>query len=126
VTGAPPSVVIVDDEPHIRRLLEVLMSKGGFDVTTAGDGVEGLERIREVRPALVLLDANMPIMDGYTMCRKLREDLAADGPYVIMLTAGGQVADAARARDAGVDEFMTKPFNPTDLLRRAREVTASS
>ena len=126
MTEPGPRVVIVDDEPHIRRLLEVLMSKGGFDVTTAGDGAEGLERIREVRPALVLLDANMPVMDGYAMCRRLREDLGGYGPYVIMLTAGGQVADAARAREAGVDEFITKPFNPTDLLRRAREVTAAS
>jgi DNA-binding response OmpR family regulator len=119
-----PRVVIVDDEPHIRRLLEVLMSKGGFAVTSAGDGAEGLERVRETCPRLVLLDANMPVMDGYEFCRRLRVEQTRNPPYVIMLTAGGQVADAARARDAGVDEFMTKPFNPTDLLRRAKEVTA--
>jgi DNA-binding response OmpR family regulator len=123
MTGPGPRVVIVDDEPHIRRLLEVLMSKGGFAVTSAGDGAEGLERVRETHPRLVLLDANMPVMDGYEFCRRLRQEQAGSPPYVIMLTAGGQVADAARARDAGVDEFMTKPFNPTDLLRRAKEVT---
>ena len=118
-------VVIVDDEPHIRRLLEVLMTKGGFAVTTAANGEEGLARIWDTRPRLVLLDANMPLMDGYELCRRLRAEWPEEGPYVIMLTAGGQMADAARARDAGVDEFITKPFNPTALLARAREVVGS-
>ena len=116
-------VVVVDDEPHIRRVLQVLMTRGGYEVAVASDGEDGLERVEELAPQLVLLDANMPRMDGYELARRIKGGESGDGrPHVIMLTASGHLADAEHARDAGVDEFMTKPFNPTELLGRVREI----
>lgn len=123
MTGAVARVLVVDDEPHIQRLLRIVLTKDGHEVTTASDGGEGLERVRQDRPHIIVLDANMPVLDGYEVCRRLREDITLDPrPYVLMLTAGGQAADAERATQAGVDEFTTKPFSPVQFGARIRAI----
>ena len=122
---APARILVVDDEPHILRLLRIVLAKDGHQVSTAEDGGEGLDRIRAERPDIVVLDANMPVLDGYEVCRQLRSEEGLDRqPYVLMLTAGGQAADAERATAAGVDEFMTKPFSPIQFGARVREILA--
>ncbi len=118
-------ILVVDDEPHILRMLKVLLSKHGYDVTVAIDGGDGLQRVRADRPDIVVLDANMPVFDGYELCRRIRDDESlSPQPYVLMLTAGGQAKDAEKAATAGVDEFMTKPFSPVQFAARLAEIQA--
>jgi len=117
------TIVVVDDSPMILRMLSMALEQAGYDVATAEDGDEGLARIKEHEPPLVLLDAMMPKRDGYQVCAALRGDASlARQPHVIMLTASGQEADRERAEQAGVNEFMTKPFSPSQLLERVEVV----
>ena len=117
------TIVVVDDSPVVVRMLTMALEDAGYDVVAGDDGDEALARIREVSPALVLIDATMPKRTGYEVCEELRADpTVVRQPYVIMLTAGGQAADRERAERAGVDEFMTKPFSPSKLLDRVTEL----
>ncbi len=119
--GAP--ILVVDDSPVVVRLLKMALEVGGHSVETTGDGQEGLVRARELCPPVILVDAMMPGMDGYELCASIRSDPdLTPQPYLIMLTASGQAADRVRAADAGVDEFMTKPFSPSELLDRITEI----
>jgi len=117
------TIVVVDDSPMILRMLCMALESADYEVATAEDGEEALARIREHQPPLVLLDAMMPKLDGYQVCAAVRGDASiVPQPHVIMLTASGQEADRQRAEDAGVNEFMTKPFSPSQLLERVEEV----
>lgn len=115
-------IVVADDSSTILAMLDLALRREGYEPAIAEDGVRALELIREHRPELVILDAVMPGADGYDVCKALREDASAARPYVIMLTAGGRDSDRARADDAGVDEFMTKPFSPSALRARVKEI----
>ena len=116
-------IVIADDEPHIMRLLSMALTKSGFAVVPAVDGEEALAQIRAHSPVIAVLDGGMPRRSGYEVARAVRDDPAiTPQSYIIMLTAGGQPADAERAAAAGVDEFLTKPFSPRGLVARLREV----
>jgi len=120
MTPDRPAVVVADDSPTIRRLLSRALEQAGHRVVAAEDGVDALERIREVTPGLAIVDAEMPRLNGYELCRMIRESPEIEPkPHIIMLTAAGQDTDRQRARDVGVDEFMTKPFSPSDLTARA-------
>ena len=119
-------VLVADDSPTILTLLELALTREGYEPVTASNGAEALERIREHRPRLVILDAVMPQGYGYEVCRTLRDDPELEKPYVIMLTAGGRDTDRERAEAAGVDEFMTKPFSPSQLRARVREILTAS
>jgi CheY-like chemotaxis protein len=110
------TVVVVDDSPSIRETISFILEMEGYDVRSAVNGAEGLELLREVRPKAVLLDAMMPEMDGFEVCRHVREDPELSGLVVIMLTAMGQKVDEERAREAGVDHFLTKPFDHEEAL----------
>jgi two-component system chemotaxis response regulator CheY len=111
-----PSILIVDDDPFIRKLVATTLEDvAGFDLLQAADGEEALAMAAEHRPEIVLLDIEMPRLDGLETCRRLRADAAAAGATVVMLTAA---ADQERAsEEAGADLFLTKPFSPLDLLR---------
>lgn len=116
-------VLIVDDSVTVVRLLAHALRDVGCEVLTAMDGEAALALIRERRPALVIIDAEMPKLSGYEVCEAVRDDDGEKGrPYLIMLTAGGQEADRERAERAGVDEFLTKPFSPSALRARVREL----
>ena len=115
-------LVIADDSPTILALVTLALKKDGYEPATATNGDEALEAIREHRPELVILDALMPGMTGYEVCRALREDVDAPRPHVIMLTAGTREEDKALAAEVGVDEFVTKPFSPLALRARVREI----
>lgn len=103
-------------------LVALAVRREGHEPITAADGEEALALIREHRPELVIIDAVMPGASGYDVCAALRDDPDGPAPYVIMLTAGGQEADRVRAVEVGVDEFMTKPFSPSELGARVREI----
>jgi CheY-like chemotaxis protein len=111
-------VLIVDDDPFIRRLIATTLEDvAEFELHEAADGVQALELARSKRPALVLLDIDMPAVDGIEACRRLREDPATSETTIVMLTAAHEDSVARSAEQAGADLFLTKPFSPLDLLR---------
>jgi len=116
-------ILIAEDEAHIRLLIEQSLEEledEGVEILTAADGAEALALVRSERPDLVLLDVMMPKMDGFEVCRKLREDPVNAAIRVIFLTAKGQEYDRVRSEGVGADGYMTKPFNPDVLLTAAR------
>ena len=114
-----PMAVIADDDGATRRVLQVLLEREGYDVLVAVDGESAVQLVRDALPTVVFLDARMPAPDGYEVCRIIRTELApADQPYVTMLTASGREDDRERATEAGVDEFLTKPFSPSRVSAR--------
>lgn len=116
------AILVVDDSPLWVRVLRMALEDGGYSVEVAADGAEGLARTRELSPALVLVDAVMAGLDGYQLCAAIRSDgELSRQPHLIMMTASGREADRERAAEAGVDEFMTKPFSPSTLLERVAE-----
>jgi CheY-like chemotaxis protein len=118
-----PSVLIVDDEPFIRKLVATTLEDvAGFELIEAADGTEALELAREEAPAIVLLDIDMPGIDGYEACRRLREEPGTAEATIVMLTAAaGEEAERA-AEEAGADLFLTKPFSPLELLRLVHDI----
>jgi CheY-like chemotaxis protein len=118
------SVLIVDDDPFIRKLVATTLEDvAGFELHEANDGRHALEVARDVEPALVFLDIDMPHLDGIEACRQLRDqDDAGGAATIVMLTATGASELEAEARAAGADLFLTKPFSPLDLLRLVDEL----
>lgn len=115
-------LVIADDSETILALVTLAVKRDGYEPATATNGDEALLLVREHRPELVIIDAIMPGMSGYDVCRTLREDIVGRRPYVILMTAGVTKGDRARAAEAGVDEFVAKPFSPSALRARVREI----
>ncbi|MFL5754996.1 MAG: response regulator transcription factor [Chloroflexota bacterium] len=118
-----PTVLIVDDEQHIRLLIEQTLEEledAGVELLTARDGDEALEVVANHHPDLVFLDVMMPKRNGFEVSRAIKDDPATAGTTVILLTAKGQAIDRDQGTAAGADEYLTKPFDPDDLLRRAR------
>lgn len=109
-------ILVVDDERHIVRLVEVNLVRAGYDVVVAYDGVEALEVFAKEKPDMVVLDVMMPRMDGFEVLKKLQSDPASRDVPVIMLTAKAQDADIFRGWSSGVSSYLTKPFNPRELL----------
>jgi len=117
-------VVLVDDEANIRETVAFILDAEGVEVATASDGIEGLAAVRRLRPKVVLLDVMMPKMDGYEVCRAIRQDANLMGMYVIILTAKGQRSDEQRAFETGADLYMSKPFDDEVVLKVIGEVFA--
>jgi DNA-binding response OmpR family regulator len=115
-------IVLVDDEPNIRETVAFILEAEGFDVVTAADGVEGLERVRAVKPKVVLLDVMMPRMDGYEVCQAIRADSELQGVFILILTAKGQKADELKALEVGADLYMSKPFDDEVVLQVIQDV----
>ncbi|MDP9417247.1 MAG: response regulator [Actinomycetota bacterium] len=123
MTATSARAVIADDDAVIRRVLGLLLQREGFEVHAASDGEQAVELARQLRPAVVFLDAMMPVTDGYNACRRIRAELDdASQPVVVMVTAAGQAEDREQAAAAGVDEFITKPFSPSRLSQQVREI----
>src|SRR5581483_10444382 len=110
-------ILVVDDEPQIRRILRMALTGAGYQVDDAKTGEEALRKVREYRPDLVLLDINMPGMGGLATCRAIRAD---QNIAIIMLTVLNTEATKVEALDAGADDFVTKPFSTPELLARIR------
>jgi CheY-like chemotaxis protein len=116
------SILVVDDTYPMARALSFLLTRAGYQCRIAGDGVEALEKIEEEKPDLILLDIQMPRMDGFETCRRVREREENRNIHIIVVTAMGQDEDAEQAIKAGANECMGKPVNPPDLLARVKEI----
>ncbi len=121
-----PRILAVDDEPNIVRLIQVNLERNGYTVETANNGVQALAKIRERRPDLVVSDVMMPEMGGFELLDSIRMDPALADLPVIMLTAKTQDADVVRGYSTGVDMYLTKPFNPMELLQFVKRILSSS
>jgi len=115
-------VLIVDDEPHLVKSLSFVLSKEGYEVSSASDGEEALQKIRHSRPALIFLDIMMPKKNGYEVCQEIRNSPELKDIYIIMLTAKGQAADREEGLGIGANDFITKPFSALDVLARVRNL----
>jgi two-component system alkaline phosphatase synthesis response regulator PhoP len=118
-------LLIVDDEPHIRMLIEQTLEElEDEDVIflTADNGEDALEIIKEERPQLVFLDVMMPKMNGMEVCRRVKKELLLNDVYIVLLTAKGQELDRQKGHEVGADVYMTKPFDPEEILTKARTV----
>jgi two-component system, OmpR family, KDP operon response regulator KdpE len=110
-------ILVVDDEPQIRRIMRTTLTGAGYEVDDAKTGEEALEKLRDYHPDLVLLDMNMPGIGGLAACREIR---AGTGVGIIMLTVRNTEKDKVEALDAGADDFINKPFSTPELLARIR------
>jgi two-component system KDP operon response regulator KdpE len=110
-------ILVVDDEPQIRRIMRTTLTGAGYEVDDAKTGEEAIEKLRDYHPDLILLDVNMPGMGGLAACREIR---AGTGVGIIMLTVRNTEADKVQALDAGADDFVNKPFSTPELLARIR------
>jgi len=118
-------ILIVDDEAHIRLLIEQTLEDLEYEnveIFTADNGADALNTIQDLKPELVFLDVMMPNIDGYTVCRMIRRELKMKEVYVVILTAKGQEYDRRLSEESGANQFMTKPFNPDELLELAKKV----
>ena len=115
-------ILVVDDEPFICRSLTFVLRKGNYEVLEARDGAEALEAIREHKPDLVFLDVMMPKVNGFEVTQQIRGDAAYDDVQIVLLTAKGQDCDREVGKEAGADDYMTKPFSPSKILDRARQL----
>ncbi|MBW4054475.1 MAG: response regulator [Proteobacteria bacterium] len=120
-----PKVLIVDDEPYIRLLLEQTLEEledEGVEIITADNGETALDIIRSEAPEIVFLDVMMPKMNGFDVCNMVKNELGITGVYIVLLTAKGQEFDKQKGVDVGADIYMTKPFNPDEVLEKARKI----
>jgi DNA-binding response OmpR family regulator len=116
-------ILIVDDEPNIVRTLKDRLEMNEYDVITGSNGQEGLERAIKDQPDLILLDVIMPLMDGMEMLEALRRRPECADIAVIMLTARSQTQDIARAKSCGIEDYIVKPFDLSELLEKIENVT---
>jgi DNA-binding response OmpR family regulator len=118
-------ILIVDDEPHIRLLLEQTLEdleEEGVELLTAENGEEALDTIKIEKPDLVFLDVMMPKMNGFDVCNAVKNELSIKDVYIIMLTAKGQEFDKLKGKAAGADLYMTKPFDPDEVVEKSIQV----
>jgi two-component system, OmpR family, response regulator len=110
-------VLVVDDDPHIRELVRVFLEREGLEVHEAADGLEALTKLEAVRADMVILDVMMPNMDGWELCRRLRQ--SGDFP-LLMITAKGETSQKIKGFQLGTDDYLVKPFEPVELVARVR------
>ena len=115
-------ILVVDDEPNIVQTLQDRLEMNEYQVITAGNGREGLEKVEQEKPDVILLDVIMPIMDGHEMLEMLRKQPGGRDVSVIMLTARSQTQDIARANACGIDDYIVKPFDLSELLEKIESV----
>jgi two-component system alkaline phosphatase synthesis response regulator PhoP len=118
----PFKVLVADDEVPIVRIAQMNLRRRGFEVITAYDGREALEKVRSERPDVIVLDVMMPHMDGFAVLERLKENPDMREIPVIMLTVRAQDADIAHGEESGAARYVTKPFNPLDLIALIEEV----
>ncbi|QBI52843.1 response regulator transcription factor [Streptomonospora litoralis] len=117
-------VLVVDDNEVIRQLIAVNLQLEGFEVHTAVDGEDCLARVGEIQPDVITLDIMMPRLDGWVTASRLREDAATRAMRVLLITARAQEDDVRRGQEIGVDAYLTKPFDPTELIRLVRDLAS--
>jgi CheY-like chemotaxis protein len=122
VSGSLGRVLVVDDDDVIRQLITVNLELEGFEVTTAFDGQDCLDKVKEVKPDVITLDIMMPRVDGWEAASRLRDDPETADIKVVLLSARAQEADLQRGSRIGVDAYLTKPFDPDELIATVRRL----
>jgi DNA-binding response OmpR family regulator len=122
VTDHLGRVLVVDDSDVIRTLICVNLELEGFEVVTAVDGQDALDKVHEAAPDVMTIDVRMPRLDGFDTVARLRADPRTSGLKVAMVTACAQESDIVRGREVGVDAYVTKPFDPATLVRTVRDL----
>jgi two-component system cell cycle response regulator DivK len=115
-------ILVVEDTEDNRQILRDLLSMAGYDMIEANDGAEGVAKASEHRPDLILMDIQMPVMDGYEATRLIKADPALKAIPVIAVTSYALAGDEAKARAAGCDDYIAKPFSPRQMLAKVREI----
>jgi DNA-binding response OmpR family regulator len=120
-------ILIVEDQPDIRKLIRMTLEFGDFEIHEAHDGETGLNMARAIKPTVMLLDVMMPgLLDGYQVCSRIKADPDMKNIRVGMLTARGQVTDVAAGEAAGADAYLVKPFSPLELIERVESIAATA
>ena len=122
MTQAQGRVLVVDDDEVIRQLIAVNLTLEGFEVETAVDGQDCLDRVGAVKPDVITLDVMMPRLDGWVTALRLRDEPSTRHIRVVLITARAQEDDRRRGHEIGVDAYLTKPFDPSELIRVVREL----
>ena len=125
VTLGLGKVLVVDDDEVIRQLIAVNLTLEGFDVSTAVDGKDCLEKVTDARPDVITLDVMMPRLDGWVTATQLRRNPETASIKVVLITARAQEDDRDRGRQIGVDAYLTKPFDPAEMIRVVRELAGA-
>jgi DNA-binding response OmpR family regulator len=115
-------ILIADDNEHIRESLASILEDEGYAMWTAKDGAEALRKVREVAPDILILDITMPEMSGYEVCQTIKSDPDLKKTFVLMLSAKGQATEQERGKEVGADEYFVKPFSPSELVTRIRNI----
>ena len=115
-------VLIVDDEPNILLSLGFLVQKAGYNTRTAEDGQSALDEVEAWQPDLILLDVNMPVMDGFEVCQRLRADQSLQSLKIIILTAKGRNIEKEKGLALGADDYITKPFSNASVVERINQL----
>lgn len=119
-----PKILLVDDDAGARRLVEFTLQQEGFEVVTASNGLEGLERAQTTQPDVIVMDIMMPVMGGYEACLRLKEIPTTAHIPILVLTAKGQAADREYSLMAGADDYIAKPAEPQEIAERVRRMAA--
>lgn len=115
-------ILIADDNENIREALTYLLEDEGYTLSLAKDGAETIKKVREVSPDILFLDIMMPEINGYDVCRTIKNDPELKKTYVIMLTAKGQADEQERGKEVGADEYIVKPFSPMEILAKIKNI----
>lgn len=119
-------ILVVDDESHIVKVLEMRLKAAGYEVLTARDGQEGLELAKKEKPDLLILDLMLPRMNGYLVCSLLKKDARYSHVPIILFTAKAREEDMSLGEEAGADAYVNKPYDPQVLLDKIRELIAAA
>ena len=115
-------ILIADDNEHIRESLASILEDEGYAMWTAKDGAEALRKVRKIAPDILILDITMPEMSGYEVCQTIKSDPDLKKTFVLMLSAKGQATEQERGKEVGADEYFVKPFSPSELVTRIRNI----
>ena len=115
-------ILIVDDDRHIRMLLEYNLKKAGFQIFVANNGYKALEIVKKAKPDLIISDVNMPKLSGFELCQKLRENFDTKLIPIILLTNNSQIQNKLKGFKSGADDYITKPFHLLGLLARVHSL----
>jgi two-component system alkaline phosphatase synthesis response regulator PhoP len=124
--GPAKKILIAEDEPNIVISLEFLLKEAGYEVAIARDGSQALSLAGTLRPDLIVLDVMLPALNGFDVCRRIRDDREAKHTKVLMLTARGRDSEVAKGMAAGADAYMTKPFATKELVKVVAELLSAS
>lgn len=126
MSSSPATVLIVEDEENILLSLKFLLGKEGYAVNTACDGAAALRALQAQPPDLVLLDVMLPLMDGFELCRLIRENPALRSTRIMLLSARGRETEIAHGLALGADSYLTKPFSTRDLMDKVRDLLSGN